>query len=77
MKKIKTRKWVIPFSLASIFAFTIVAVWLQYVTGVELSPTLITCVFGFFGWEVGLCASITKTKEKCRETLNYEEGEEE
>ena len=68
-KKVSTRKWVIPYVILSATIFTIVAIWLQYKTGMELSPTLIGCVFGFLGGELGLLASVTKAKVR-----NGEEG---
>ena len=69
MKKISTRKWVIPYVILSATLFTGIAIWLQYKTGMELSPTLIGCVFGFLGGELGLLASVTKAKVR-----NGEEG---
>ena len=67
MKKISTRKWVIPYVILSATLFTGVAIWLQYTTGMELSPTLIGCVFGFLGGELGLLASVTKAKVRSGE----------
>ena len=61
-KKKSTGKWVVPFVIFSIFLFTGVAVWLQYKTGIELSPTLITCFYGFCGGELWCLASIKKSK---------------
>ena len=80
-KKRGTRRWVIPLVILSIFTFTGVAIWLQYVTGLELSPTLITCFYGFCTGELWLLASITKTKVKNKENTisnehNYPRGEE-
>ena len=80
-KKRGTRRWVIPLVILSIFTFTGVAIWLQYVTGLELSPTLITCFYGFCTGELWLLASITKTKVKKKENTisnedNYPRGEE-
>lgn len=80
-KKRGTRRWVIPLVILSIFTFTGVAIWLQYATGLELSPTLITCFYGFCTGELWLLASITKTKVKNKENTisnedNYPRGEE-
>ena len=61
MKK-NTRKWVIPLCIVSIMVFTGVAIWLQFTTSIELSPTLITCFFGFFGGELFMLASIKKAE---------------
>ena len=58
------RKIIIPFVIISIFAFTGVAIWLQYTTSIELSSTLITCFFGFCGGELWVLGSIKKAKIK-------------
>ena len=64
MKKVHLSKLVIPFVIVSLFAFTGLAIWLQFATSVELSSTLITCFFGFCTGELWLLASIKKTKIK-------------
>lgn len=76
-KKRSTRKWVIPLVITSIFAFTGIAIWLQYATSTELSSTLITCFYGFCGGELWLLASITKTKTKNgnSENINTDDSE--
>lgn len=74
-KKRSTRKWVIPLVIGSIFIFTAIAIWLQYATSMELSPTLITCFYGFCTGELWLLASITKTKTK-NNNINDEENNE-
>ena len=61
-KKKSTGKWVVPFVIFSIFLFTGVAIWLQYSIGMELSPTLITCFYGFCVGELWCLASIKKVK---------------
>lgn len=61
-KKIKTSKWVVPFVIISIFTFTGLAMWLQFTTSVELSPTLITCFYAFCTGELWMLASIKKHK---------------
>ena len=63
-KKRSTRKWVVPFVIFSIFAFTGFAIWLQFRTTVELSATLITCFYAFCTTELLALASIEKTKIK-------------
>ena len=55
-------KLIIPFVIMSIFTFTGVAIYLQFVTSVELSAALITCFFGFCTGELWMLASIKKTK---------------
>ena len=69
-------KWLVSFIIASIFAFTIAAIWLQYKTSVELSSTLITCFYGFMTGELWMLASIKKTKVKNINTLNTNNDEE-
>lgn len=73
-KKISTRKWLIPYIVLGATTFTVVAIWLQY-KGIELSPTLIACVFTFLGGELGLSASITKAKVRNDYYSEDEEGE--
>ena len=63
-KKVHLGKWIIPFVIASLFTFTGLAIYLQFVTQVELSSTLITCFFGFCTGELWMLASIKKTKIK-------------
>ena len=50
--------------LSSIIIYTIVAVIVQTLTEQELSTTLTTCFFAFFGGEVFLLAMIKKLKLK-------------
>jgi hypothetical protein len=61
-KKHNMSKWIIIFVIASIFIFTVAAMWVQVVSGVELSSTLITCFFGFCTTELLALASIKKAK---------------
>lgn len=63
-KKLTLSKLIIPFVIISLFTFTGLAIYLQFVTQVELSATLITCFFGFCTSELWLLASIKKTKIK-------------
>lgn len=63
-KKFHLSKLVIPFVIISLFTFTGLAIYLQFVTSVELSATLITCFFGFCSGELWMMASIKKTKIK-------------
>ena len=63
-KKISTSAWVIPFVIFSLFSFTGIAVFVQIKTGIELSPTLITCFFAFCTGELWMLASIKKSKIK-------------
>ena len=45
----KFSKGIVLLSIAAIIAYTIGAILLQKNTMMELSPTLTTCVYGFFG----------------------------
>lgn len=63
-KKMTLSRLIIPFVIISLFAFTGLAIYLQFVTSVELSATLITCFFGFCTGELWMMASIKKTKIK-------------
>ena len=61
-KKLHLTKWIVPFVIISIFTFTGLAMYVQIVSGVELSATLITCFFAFCTGELWMLASIKKTK---------------
>lgn len=50
--KLKFNKLIVLLSIVAIISYTIVAILLQKYTLVELSPTLTTCVYGFFGTEL-------------------------
>ena len=63
MKK-GTRKWVLPLCIISIMIFTGLAIWLQFAIHIELSSTLITCFFAFFGGELFMLSSIKKAEIK-------------
>lgn len=54
-------KYVI-FSLANIVIFTIIAIIYQWISGQELSSTLVTCFFSCFGGELLLLAMIKRLK---------------
>ena len=54
-------KYVI-FSLANIVTFTLIAIVYQWVSGQELSSTLVTCFFSCFGGELLLLAMIKRLK---------------
>lgn len=61
-KHSRTSKLIIFFVIASIFTFTGLAMWVQIRTGVELSPTLITCFYAFCTGELWMLSSIKKSK---------------
>lgn len=61
-KRVHMTKWIVPFIIVSIFGFTGLAMWVQIISGVELSATLIGCFFGFCTGELWMLASIKKAK---------------
>ena len=63
-KKFHMSKLIVPFVILSLFSFTGLAIYLQFVTQVELSSTLITCFFAFCTGELWKLASMKKTKIK-------------
>ena len=63
-KKFHMSKLIVSFVILSLFSFTGLAIYLQFVTQVELSSTLITCFFSFCTGELWMLASIKKTKIK-------------
>lgn len=74
-KKRPMSRFLVPFIVVSIFSFTAVAVYVQLKTNIELSPTLITCFYGFTGSELAMLASIKKTKVKNNYNNNDEEAQ--
>lgn len=50
--KFQFNKFIVIFCIAAIIAYTIAAILLQKYTYMELSPTLTTCVYAFFGTEL-------------------------
>ena len=50
--KLKFNKLIVLLSIVAIISYTIAAILLQKYTMTELSPTLTTCVYGFFGTEL-------------------------
>ena len=61
-KKHHMSKWIIIFIILSIFSFTGLAIYLQFVNSIELSATLITCFYAFCTGELWMLASIKKAK---------------
>lgn len=49
---IKFNKLIVLFCIVAIVSYTVAAILLQKYTSFELSPTLTTCVFAFFGTEL-------------------------
>lgn len=55
---LKFNKLIVISSIAVIIAYTIAAIFVQLYTKMELSPTLTTCVYTFFGTELLSLAGI-------------------
>ena len=55
---IKFSKKIVGFCIGFIVLFTIVSTYLNFRVGIELSPTLTTCVYAFFGTELASTALI-------------------
>ena len=49
---LKFNKLIVLLSIVAIISYTIAAILFQKYTMTELSPTLTTCVYGFFGTEL-------------------------
>ena len=49
---LKFNKLIVLLSIVAIISYTIAAILLQKYTMTELSPTLTSCVYGFFGTEL-------------------------
>ena len=56
--------YVVFISLFAVTAYTVTAFILQFKTGLEVSPTLTTCFYGFFGVELASLALIKHGKSK-------------
>lgn len=58
----KTSNKLLMVSVISIIAFTVFSLFMQYTAEVEVSSTLTTCWFSFFGGEIALLAGIKVSK---------------
>lgn len=67
--KVKFSKLIVTLSIAAIILYTIAAILLQKYSVMEISPTLTTCVFSFFGVELLSLAGIKRSDTK------FEKGE--
>lgn len=74
--KPKFNKLIVLLSIVAIISYTIAAILLQKYTMTELSPTLTTCVYAFFGTElIGLAGiKICDTKFIQSEPSNISEN---
>ena len=61
-KKKNMERWIVPFVIFSVFTFTGIAIYLQFLISMELSPTLITCFYAFCTGELWMLASIKKAR---------------
>lgn len=66
--KFKFNKFAVTYTLVAITSYTIAAILLQKYTSVEISPTLTTCVYAFFGTELLTLASIKNSDTKASYT---------
>lgn len=57
-------KLIIPFVILSLFTFTGIAIYVQLMTNIVLSDTLVTCFYAFCTGELWMLASIKKSKIK-------------
>lgn len=75
--KLKFNKLIVLLSIVAIISYTVAAILLQKYTMTELSPTLTTCFYGFFGTELlGLAGiKIYETKYTQCEPSNISEIE--
>lgn len=74
MKKGRFSKLIIILSVLLILTYTVSAIVLQFVVGVEVSATLTTCFYSFFGIEM-LCLAGIKSR-KVRYDYTYEQNQE-
>lgn len=78
--KPKFNKTIVALSIAAVTAYTVAAVLLQKYTMMELSPTLTTCVYAFFGTEliglagIKICDARPTQGEPCNTSENGTEG---
>lgn len=57
-KTVKFSMKIVIFCIIFIALYTVAQTFLSYKVGMELSPTLTTCVYAFFGTELAACAVI-------------------
>lgn len=76
-EKLSTSTKIVLASIIFTTIFTIVAIITQFITGEELSSTLITCVFAYWGVELGSLAAIKRKKLDIGYTDSVEEFYEE
>lgn len=52
----KFSRKIVIFCISFIVAYTVLQIYMNYELSIELSPTLTTCVYSFFGTELALTA---------------------
>lgn len=83
MKNMKFLKKVVTFSISFIVFYTLLEITLSYFIQVELSPTLTSCVYTFFGTElvstavIKIIEEILSAKQKRYEQLSVDRFEKE
>lgn len=73
-KSIKFSKKIVTLCIVFIILYTIVQTYLSYKLSIELSPTLTTCVYAFFGTELAAVA-LVRIFEKQDESVDPLETE--
>lgn len=70
-------KILVAFIVAQVLVYTYVNMYLSYKVSLEISPTLTSCFFAFFGLEAGILGMIKNTKTKkgseANEDMDYSE----
>ncbi len=80
---LKFNKIIVLFSIVAIIIYTVAAILLQKYTFMELSPTLTTCVYAFFGTEllglagIKMCDTRFATQENNRNYSSISSSQEE
>ena len=73
-------KILVALVIFQVLLYTYLNMYLSYKVGMEISPTLTGCFFGFFGLEVGILGVIKSSKIKRSdnydERANYSETDE-
>lgn len=57
-------KILVAFVIAQVLVYTYINMYLSYKVSIEISPTLTTCFFAFFGLEAGILGMIKNTKTR-------------
>lgn len=72
---IKFNKLIVLLCVAAIISYTVAAILLQKYIGIEISPTLTTCVFAFFGTELLGLAGIKMVDTKFNPEQNLPDSD--